>query len=204
MSAEFEHGAPYALASAARELLAVLLARVDGSERLLREVDAELDGDDLARFGRDLARASDEVEESGWLFGVLATGLGADTLIERVERGGLSAVLEWASAAARRLGRDLRRRDGEVPELALAPKEAQRLAFAFALLLVRAAERAELGACVAWSLDPSAEGWLVRVDGAVDAGTAAWLARFEATEVLSTVHAFAWRLPSHWLTTRSP
>jgi hypothetical protein len=193
-----------ALAVAARELLAVLLARVDGSECLLREVDAELDGNDVARFGRDLARASDEVDETGWLFGVLAAGLGADTLIERVERGGLSAVIDWAADAARRLGRELVSRDAPAPDLALAPRESQQLAFACAVLLVRAAACAEPGTRVDWRIEPSSRGWRVRVSVDLDDETEAWLGAFEGTETNRADGAFEWRVPAEWLELREP
>jgi hypothetical protein len=92
-------------------LAPILLARVHAaSQRLasLRARAAEQPGfQALEAAAGDLAATSRELEELGWLLGLVARGLGADVLGERREPRGLVHLLALAREALRREGGDL-------------------------------------------------------------------------------------------------
>ena len=97
----------------AAALLPILLHRINNVTQLLTSVNAVLalaaaDGDDApgaaSLRGQDLAAASSDAEELGWLLGVLGCGLGADLLLERREPRGLDAMVRLVRQALRRAG----------------------------------------------------------------------------------------------------
>jgi hypothetical protein len=99
-------------------LLPVLLHELNNHTQLLAALGAlARDPCGLGAHGDTLASAGRDVEELGWLLGLVAGGLGTDLLFERRERAGLAPLARLVRKALRREGRDLERADRALPEL---------------------------------------------------------------------------------------
>ena len=88
---------PVSAAAFAALALGVLLERIavstDELVRLRHELRADAPKPSRSLPENDLARTCAELEDHGWLFGLLARELGSDVLFERRERRGLSCAL---------------------------------------------------------------------------------------------------------------
>ena len=91
-----------------RALLPVVLHKLNNATQLLTGLNAllALEGGEvtLEARGDDLAAVSRTVDELGWLVAVVASGSGADLLLERREPRGLEIVSRYVAKAARRAG----------------------------------------------------------------------------------------------------
>ncbi|MCC6406398.1 MAG: hypothetical protein IT453_04465 [Planctomycetes bacterium] len=200
----FAPSAARALDAAARALLPVLLHRVNNSTQVLVGVDELLRIGRASEFSPDLARISSDVHEVGWLFGVLAAGLGADTLVERVERDGLASVARWATLAVRRTERELEWTGAVGLQLIAPPRLAPRAAFALAFACVRAAECVQPGVSLRAEVARRDGRWELVLSARLDDDAAAWLSAFEGTELARTPNATTWRVPAAWFAAREP
>ncbi|MBI5431961.1 MAG: hypothetical protein HZA52_03915 [Planctomycetes bacterium] len=193
-----------ALDAAARALLPVLLHRVNNATQVLVGIDELLRSGRAAEFSPDLARISGDVHEVGWLFGVLAAGLDADTLVERVERDGLASVARWATLAVRRVERELELVGAAELLLAAPPRLAPRAAFALAFACIRAAEALPSGGSLRAEVAWHGGRWELALDARLDDDAAEWLDAFEGTELARTSATTTWRVPAPWFATREP
>lgn len=98
----------------------VLLHRVQNTTQLVTGLNTLLNMEPDEPPGPEGAgafrKASGDAHELGWLFGVLAVGVGTDLCFDRREAGGIEPVLRLVRDALRREGRDLVWR-GAVPAL---------------------------------------------------------------------------------------
>jgi hypothetical protein len=104
----------------AARALSVLLGRMGASTRELESLRAAIERgvlDPAVSAGHDarLGSACAQVEQQGWLFGLVARELGSDVLFERRERHGLRMVLQLVSDMLTAEGRLLTHCD--TPEL---------------------------------------------------------------------------------------
>jgi len=186
-------------------LLPVLLHRIRNTTQLVTGVNAVLALDDPAAAGplsaargEDLAQASREAEELGWLLAVLSGGLGADLAGGRLEPGGLASTLQLVREALRRGGRELAL-GGPWPRLASAARGAA-LCLTAAELVWRAgsaAEAAEVGC------ERDGEGWQLwmRCEAAQQLEHPLRESARRLPEARLAVDAAGWvlRLPAGWL-----
>jgi hypothetical protein len=95
----------------ARAALPVLMHRINNATQVLAGLNALLKLGAapglLEQRAQDLGQVARTYADSGWLIAVLGSALGAETLLERREQGGLEAVLELAVELARREQREL-------------------------------------------------------------------------------------------------
>jgi len=100
----------------AEALFPVLIHRLNNATQILSSLNAVLGaevGDSLlGGSSKDLADASRDVHELGWLLGVLASAGGADLLLERREKQGLRILVHAVRDGLRRQGRDLEQPGG--------------------------------------------------------------------------------------------
>jgi hypothetical protein len=192
-----------AVEEAARALLPVLLHRIKNTTQLIVGVDSLFGGADASRFSRDLSSAATDVSELGWWLGVLATGLGADTLVERVERRGLESLLVWARAAARRAGRDIELGAALPPSIALDPRAGQRLAWTILALFALSAISLDEGATLRWRIDRVGGVWRLTIDAPLSADAHDLIEGFAHASLERSERDFTWTLPGEWLAERA-
>jgi hypothetical protein len=184
---------------AARGLLAVLIHRVSNTTQSVRAVEVLARDSRCSDFASDFVRTARDVEELGWLFGVLAAGLGSDVLVERVERARFEAVLTWAREAVRVRGGELLLAGVERVELIAPPRIAPRAAFGFALLAVLAAESVRSVRCEL-AIQDDAVVWSCAAP--VDDDVAAWFAALGHGVLTRGAASVEWRLPREWFAVR--
>ncbi len=180
-------------------MLPVLLHRIKNTTQLLVGVDTLFDATDGERFGADLASASNDVDDLGWWLGVLAAGLGADTLVSRVEKRGLDSLVLWARGALRRSGRDLELPRVPLPAIRLDAQRAQRLAWAFVSLLVQAGKSRGEGERLEWRLTDEGERWRVEFDAPIGPEALSLARELPECAIAGSANSFAWSFPLAWL-----
>lgn len=172
----------------AEALFPVLIHRLNNATQILSTLSAvlgaDLDEALLEGSSEDLAAASRDVHQLGWLLGVLASAGGADLLLERRERSGLSIVLRVVREALRRSGRDLAEREAAstLPELAADVGDGWQVPWAIGSMLFHAGESLAPGTLLTWSLVRRADRWCLacRPPGSTEAPTAELATRIEA------------------------
>jgi hypothetical protein len=103
--------------------------------------------------------AANEIEDLGWLLGVLANANGAEVLLERRERDGLAPMVRAVSKCLRRERRELALPDRELPRLRAGAPATQvwRVTWAVGSWLLECARSLPAGARLDWELDVSRE-----------------------------------------------
>lgn len=156
------------------------------------------DGEAAAADAGELGDVAREVHRIGWLFGVCASGFGADTLVERVERDGLDDVLAWAGDAVRRSGRELVVCGACELQLCAPIRVAPNVAFTLALAAVCAASTRPRGLSTRIEFVVETSRALVRFDTCCDdALTARWVAL--GGTFVHERGTSVWALPPNWL-----
>ena len=158
-------------AECASALMPVLLERMQAESRRLQTLN------DLVAAGRagsgeseqDLRRVSLELEELGWLMGVVARGLGVDLLGERRYREGLAPLLHLVRDALGERRRSLAAVGQRLPQVGTEADAGPYAAWVVAVLLWLAAGESEPGdEPLRWSLlpldDGAGDGHVLRVE----------------------------------------
>lgn len=92
-----------------RALLRVVCHDLANTTQYLTTLDTLLQLEDAAGSNQlaGLAETTQDVDEVGFVLGLLAFGCGADVLLERARRDGIVVVAKWIRRVLRREGRDL-------------------------------------------------------------------------------------------------
>jgi hypothetical protein len=145
----------------AEALFPVLVHRLNNATQVLSSLNAvlaaDLDDSLLEGSSTDLAEASQDVHELGWLLGVLASAGGANLLLERREESGLTILTRALRDGLRRQGRDLEQREG-LP--ALVPDgDGWQTPWAIGSVLWSAGNALAREETLRWSLEEHGAGW---------------------------------------------
>lgn len=149
----------------AEALFPVLVHRMNNATQILTTLGAVLDAglEDALLEGssEDLAGASHDVRELGWLLGVLASAGGANLLLERRERSGLDIVMRAVRDALRREGRDLAEAPAEdaLPALVADVADGWQVPWAIASTLYVAGSATSPGTMLSWKIDTLDASW---------------------------------------------
>jgi hypothetical protein len=190
----------------AEALFPVLVHRMNNATQLLSALSAAVAAgvDTRAKSGgeSDLARASREVHELGWLLGVLASAEGADLLLERREAGGLSVLVRALGEALRRAGRELAA-PPEVPRLAPRAADGWQVPWAIGSTLWCAAGALPRGSALRFGFARVGERWVLRCGGGGDCGAASLAQRLQRelaeAELVAGAGGLELALPGDWL-----
>jgi len=191
-----------------RALLPVLLHKLGNATQLLTGLNAMLaleGGEDMfAEHAPDLSPCALTLNELGWALAVVASGGGADLLLERREPRGLAILLPLVSGAARRAGGARVSVPSDLPHLAPDALSGWELPWACASLVLASAEERE-GGHLEWSLEPCASGdWRLALPSgpALDARAQDVLERLPGAEWSLDAGLGVLRLPAAWLVSR--
>ena len=150
----------------ARALMPVVLHRMANATQLLAGLEAVLamEGGEALFEERadDLARASLDVEDLGWVMAVLGSAVGADLLLARRQPRGLEILLPLVGKALQRADRPAPCVPQGLPQLAPAALDGWQTPWAVASLLLAAGEDAHTAA-PSWELTLADEGWRLTV-----------------------------------------
>lgn len=189
-------------------LLPVLLHKLGNATQLLTGMNAmlTLDGGEelFAQHTPDLAGCAVTLNQLGWALAVVASGSGADLLLDRREPRGLPILLSVVSDAARRTGGARVTVPEDLPDLAPAALSGWELPWGIAALLLAAAQESEREH-LDWTLEPCATGaWRLALptSAAVDARARQVLERLPGAEWSLDAGLGLLRLPAAWLVSR--
>jgi hypothetical protein len=144
----------------------IVLHQMANATQLLAGLEAVLSmegGDALfEERAEDLARASLDVEDLGWVLAVLGSAVGADLLLARRQPRGLEILLPLVAKALRRAERPAPSVPRDLPQLAPAALDGWQTPWAVASLLLAAGEDAQSSA-PAWELTLAQDGWRLAV-----------------------------------------
>jgi hypothetical protein len=194
-------------------LLPVLMHELTNATQLLATMNTLLGiegGEQLALSRtRDLARTSSRVDELGWMLAALASAAGADLLLERRERNGISILLAGVRETLRRRGCDLMLPEDPLPELdpnpasVLGPLGGWEIPWAVAALVVSSAQNLPRGKSLSLRLRIGAAGEPTRFSAPCGppAETLARLVRLRLPGARLDIGTESWSLsiPDAWL-----
>jgi hypothetical protein len=149
----------------ARALLPALMHGLNNATQLLASLNALAAAGDgerwLERRSADLARTSAQIEDLGYVLGVLASASGADLLGERRDARGLELVLGVVRSALRRSAAGLAPGPDPLPTLATSVGGGWELPWAVSTLLWATAVDRAPESTLAWSLEGGEAGWVL-------------------------------------------
>ena len=187
-------------------LLPVILHKLSNATQLLASLNGllALEGGAELALSRadDLARASTQIEELGWLLAALASASGANLLMERRERRGLELFLRVLRDALRRQGLEFSYPADTLPELSSRALAGWELPWALSVLVHQAVRQGHAGgglvlACERVSAPP---GICFRATGSAASGELhqQMLARLPGAEILRRGEQWELRAPAEW------
>jgi hypothetical protein len=149
-------------AECAAALVPVLLGRMPAESRRLQALNAVVSGERAGGCGpesaQDLVQVSLELDELGWLMGVVARGLGVDLLGERRRKTGLASLLQLVRDALHGRGRALAPAGQRLPQVGTNAEGGPHAAWVVCVLLWRGALEQPPGSTpTPWSLLPMNE-----------------------------------------------
>jgi hypothetical protein len=192
----------------AAALLPVLLHGLNNATQVLSSLNALLaldeDGSVLTSRAGDLAHASRQVDDLGWLLALVGSASGADVLMARRERAGLAPLVACVRTVLRKDGRDLSRPERSLPGLATDVADGWQLPWTIGSWLWtsgRSLAPGGTGAKLEWEIAAHEDAWELRCDAPWSTALEAIAQRLPGLEAARAApDASVLRIPLGWLT----
>lgn len=192
----------------ATAILPILLHGLNNATQVLSSLNALLAlderGEVLASRSGDLAYASRQVDELGWLLALVGSASGADVLMARRERTGLRPLVACVRDGLRREHRDLAGAERVLPGLTADVADGWQLPWTIGSWLWASAQALEARTTLDWAFARDDDRWELRCD-------APWGALHDEVErrarhslpdvrcLRLAQDAIALRMPASWL-----
>ncbi len=191
----------------AAALLPILLHGLNNATQVLSSLNALLaldeDGSVLTLRAGDLAHASRQVDELGWLLALVGSASGADVLMARRERAGLRPLVACVRTTLRKESRDLERPERSLPGLATDVADGWQLPWTIGSWLWTSGQSLPAHATLEWGITAQDEHWELHCQAAGTRAHDEIVGRVKSSlpglEGVRTANASVLRIPRPWL-----